>query len=178
MSAMNESEVIQRTIDGDIDAYAKLVTRYHIGLIIHCEQLVKDRDEAEDIAQEAFIKAYKNLKKFNATKSRFSTWLYKIATNLALDYLRKQKRLVHPGDIELLAETTQPVVLENERKNAVRRAVETLEPPEYKEVIEAYYWRGMSYDEIAESMNKPVNTIGTYIRRAKQQLKGDLLWLK
>jgi RNA polymerase sigma-70 factor (ECF subfamily) len=178
MSAMNESEVIQRTIDGDIDSYAELVTRYHIGLIIHCEQLVKDRDEAEDIAQEAFIKAYKNLKKFNATKSKFSTWLYKIATNLALDHLRKQKHIVHPEDIELLAETTQPVILENERKDAVRRAVDMLEPPEYKEVIEAYYWRGMSYDEIAESMHKPVNTIGTYIRRAKQQLKGELLWLK
>lgn len=178
MSAMNEAEIIQRTIDGHTEAYADLVKRYHIGLIIHCEQLVKDRDDAKDIAQEAFIKAYKNIKKFNAAQSRFSTWLYKIATNLALDHLRKQKRIVHPEDIELVAEATQPVILENERKEAVRKAVDTLEPPEYKEVIEAYYWRGQSYEQIANSMNKPVNTIGTYIRRAKQQLKGELLWLK
>lgn len=175
---MNESEVIRRTLNGQPNAYADLVKKYHIGLIIHCEQLVKDRDEAEDIAQEAFIKAYKNLKKFKAEQSRFSTWLYKIATNLALDYLRKQKRITHPEDIELIADATHPTFLEEERKQAVRSAVETLQPPEYKEAIESYYWQGLSYDQIAKNMNKPTSTIGTYIRRAKQQLKGDLLWLK
>jgi len=178
MSAMNESKVIQRILAGQPNAYVDLVKRYHVGLIIHCEQLVKDRDEAEDIAQEAFIRAYKNLKKFKPEQSRFSTWLYKIATNLALDYLRKQKRHVRTEDIELLAEATQPAFLEEEQKNAVRAAVAKLEPPEYKEVIEAYYWHGQSYTQIAQIMNKPVSTIGTYIRRAKAQLKGELLWLK
>lgn len=175
---MNETEVLQRILAGQPDAYADLVKRYHIGLIIHCEQLVKDRDEAEDIAQEAFIKAYRNLKKFKPEQSRFSTWLYKIATNLALDYLRKQKRTVHPEDIELVAEATQPTFLEDEQKKAVRSAVAQLQPPEYKEAIEAYYWHGQSYNQIAKSMDKPVSTIGTYIRRAKAQLKGELLWLK
>lgn len=175
---MNEAQVIQHVLDGNTEAYAELVKRYHIGLIIHCERLVGDRDDAEDIAQEAFIKAYGNLKKFNPQQSHFSTWLYKIATNLALDHLRKHRRQVQVEDIELVAEATEPTYLEEERLVAVRRAVHILEPPEYKQVIEAYYWRGLSYEQIAKEMNKPINTIGTYIRRAKSQLKGELSWLR
>jgi RNA polymerase sigma-70 factor (ECF subfamily) len=175
---MNETQLIQHVLSGDSQAYADLVKRYHIGLIIHCERLVGDRDDAEDVAQEAFIKAYRNLKKFNPQQSRFSTWLYKIATNLALDHLRKHKRRVQVEDIELVAEATEPAYLEEERHSAVRRAVSILTPPEYKHAIEAYYWRGLSYEQIAKEMDKPINTIGTYIRRAKSQLKGELSWLQ
>jgi RNA polymerase sigma-70 factor, ECF subfamily len=175
---MNETQVIHHVLDGNPEAYADLVKRYHIGLIIHCERLVGNRDDAEDVAQEAFIKAYGNLKKFNTQQSHFSTWLYKIATNLALDHLRKHKRQIQVEDIELVAEATEPVFLEEERQAAVRHAVNILEPPEYKQAIEAYYWRGLSYEQIAKEMDKPINTIGTYIRRAKSQLKGELSWLQ
>jgi RNA polymerase sigma-70 factor (ECF subfamily) len=175
---MNETQVIHHVLDGNPEAYADLVKRYHIGLIIHCERLVGNRDDAEDVAQEAFIKAYGNLKKFNPQRSHFSTWLYKIATNLALDHLRKHKRQIQVEDIELVAEATEPVFLEEERQAAVRRAVNILEPPEYKQAIEAYYWRGLSYEQIAKEMDKPINTIGTYIRRAKSRLKGELSWLQ
>jgi len=88
IDAMNETITIQKIIDGDTDAYAHLVARYHVGLIIHCERLCGDRDQAEDIAQEAFIKAFNNLRNFKPAQSKFSTWLYKIATNKAIDYLR------------------------------------------------------------------------------------------
>lgn len=175
---MNENHIVESILKGDDDVYAQLVERYHVGLIIHCERLVGDRDDAEDVAQEAFIKAYKNLKSFDYNKSRFSTWLYKIATNTAIDHLRKNKRSVAVEDIELLAQTTEPAILKNEEQTAVREAVLKLMPPEYRLVIEAYYWRGLSYEQIAAELGKPVSTIGTYIRRAKLRLKGDLLWLK
>lgn len=175
---MNEPEIIKTIIGGDTQAYALLVNRYHVGLIIHCEWLVNDRDDAQDIAQEAFIKAFNNLGKFSSAQSRFSTWLYKIATNLALDHLRKQKKIVHVEDIELVAQVTEPAFINDDERAAVRLAVSKLSPPEYKEAIEAYYWQGLSYEQIATKMNKPVNTIGTYIRRAKIQLKGELSWIK
>lgn len=178
MGKMNESKIIKAIIDGDAQAYAALVGRYHVGLIIHCENLVNDRDDAEDIAQEAFIKAYNSLHKFDNSRSRFSTWLYRIATNLAIDHLRKQKRQVCIEDLEALAQMTEPAFLKDEERAAVRRAVNKLTPPEYKEAIEAYFWHGLSYEQIAAKMDKPTSTIGTYIRRAKLQLKGELLWTK
>ena len=81
---MEEAEIIRAINDG-VDRYEELVERYHVGLILHCEQLVGDRDEAEDIAQEAFVKAYMQLKEFDPERARFSTWLYKIATHRLVD---------------------------------------------------------------------------------------------
>lgn len=166
----NEAQTIKDIITG-ADRYAELVERYHVGLIIHCERIIKDRDDAEDIAQEAFVKAYLQLATYDATKSRFSTWLYKIATNLALDHLRKTKHNMTVEDVEVLAEATMPTYLEDEERAEMRRAVEGLVPPEYRRVIEAYYWDGKSYQEIAEAEGVPLNTTRTWIRRAKQQLK-------
>lgn len=174
---MKETQVINDVLNGNTEAYAELIGRYHIGLIIHCERLIGDREEAEDIAQEAFVKAYTNLKKFNPEYS-FSTWLYKIATNAALDYMRKHKKQIQVEDIEQLTQVTENNFLEKEQHQAVRDAVKKLKPPEYKYVIEAYYWRGLSYQEIAQELNKPINTIGTYILRAKTKLKGELSWLQ
>jgi RNA polymerase sigma-70 factor, ECF subfamily len=170
---MEEAELIS-AINNGIDRYGELVERYHVGLIIHCEQLVGDRDEAEDIAQEAFVKAYLQLKKFDPHRARFSTWLYKIATNLALDYLRRNKRHVAVDDVELLAETSMPTHLEDEEKDEVQKAVRGLDPPEYRQVIEAYYWNGKSYQEIADELHIPLNTLRTWVRRAKLQLREDL----
>ncbi|HSW74884.1 MAG TPA: sigma-70 family RNA polymerase sigma factor [Candidatus Saccharimonadales bacterium] len=168
-----EKTIIQEVLDG-ADRYEELVNAYHIGLIIHCEHLVGDRDDAEDIAQEAFIKAYMQLGKFNPEKARFSTWLYRIATNLAIDFLRSRRRHVDVSDIEAIAEATMPRFIEAERQTEIIHAVEGLKPPEFRQVIEAYYWRGESYQDIANAMNTPINTVRSRIRRAKLQLKGIL----
>lgn len=170
----NESEIIQAIIAGD-DRYAELVERYHVGLIIHCERIVQDRDDAEDIAQEAFVRGYLEMRKYDPAKARFSTWLYKIATNLALDHLRKYKRKMTVEDVEALAEATMPTYLEDEERDAIRKAVESLVPPEYRRVIEAYYWDGKSYQEISTAEGIPLNTTRTWIRRAKLQLKEKML---
>lgn len=168
-----EKTIIQEVLAG-VDRYEELVTAYHVGLIIHCEHLVGDRDDAEDIAQEAFVKAYMQLSKFDPNKARFSTWLYRIATNVAIDFLRSRKRHVDVDDIETIAETTMPQFIEHEREREIIQAVEELKPPEFRQVIEAYYWRGESYQDIAKAMNTPLNTVRSRIRRAKLQLKGVL----
>jgi RNA polymerase sigma-70 factor (ECF subfamily) len=171
---MNETNVIKKILAGDTNAYEHLVARYHVGLIIHCERLVGDRDAAEDIAQEAFIKAYNNLRTFDPAKSRFSTWLYKIATNKAIDHLRAAKRKVPVEDIELIADHAAPDYEAEETKRQVRDAVTTLQPPTYRQVIQAYYWEGKSYEQIAQELSTPINTVRTWLRRAKQQLRSDL----
>jgi RNA polymerase sigma-70 factor, ECF subfamily len=171
----DEKELIQAVTTKDRELYGELVGRYKVGLIIHCENIVKDRDAAEDIAQESFIKAYYRLDEFDADKGRFSTWLYKIATNHALNYLRKNKRQVTIEDIELLADQTMPVGLDESEKQIVRDAITTLEPPKYGDIIKAYFWDGKSYSEIAKEYDTTTNTIGTWIRRAKAQLKERLV---
>lgn len=174
MNMMNEEQCIARILAGDTDAYRELVERYQTGLIIHCENIVKDRQDGEDIAQEAFIKAYKNLSDFSKDKARFSTWLYRIASNLCIDYLRRNKRKVHIKDIEERLEAVQPQHIEEEEILRIRHAVEELEPPKYAEIIKAYFWEGKSYQDIARTYKTTTNTIGTWISRAKLQLKESL----
>ena len=170
---MNESTTISAVQAGDIDQYAALVERYQIGLIIYCERLVGDRAEAEDIVQLSFIKAYQKLSTFDSKKGRFSTWLYRIAYHEAIDYLRKIKRVRVTSEIEEI-EPVVPDVLHEELLSEVRAAVLALVPPEHRRVVEAYYWEGKSYQEIADEMHVPINTVKSWLHRAKAQLKGAL----
>ena len=86
----DEQELIAQILDGDEETYASLIDRYEEGLYRHCFRFTHDEDEAEDIAHEAFIEAFVHLDRYNP-QFRFSTWLYKIATNLALTHLRKRR---------------------------------------------------------------------------------------
>jgi RNA polymerase sigma-70 factor (ECF subfamily) len=171
---MDENTIIQSVLRGDVNQYEQLVTRYHVGLIIHCERLTGDRESAEDIAQEAFIKAYERLADFDNNKSRFSTWLYKIATNKAFDYLRANKRSVPSEDIDDFMDESVPDYAAQEQHRQVRDAVAALQPPSHRQAVEAYYWQGQSYQQIADELKVPINTVRTWLRRAKQQLRSDL----
>jgi RNA polymerase sigma-70 factor (ECF subfamily) len=174
MSMMNEKQCIADIIKGNHDQYRQLVDRYQAGLIIHCENITKSRHDGEDLAQEAFIKAYKNLVTFSSDKASFSTWLYRIATNLCIDYMRRNKRKVSLADIEERIEATESAYQDIEMADYVQGAMKQLEPPKYASILRAYYWEGRSYDDIAKDFHVSINTIGTWIRRAKQQLKENL----
>lgn len=171
---MNEQNIITRILEGDTDSYRYLVERYQAGLIIHCENILKDRTDGEDIAQEAFIKAYRNLANFSADKAQFSTWIYRIATNLCIDLLRKNKAKVNVENIEPYMEATQPSYIENEETQFLQKMINELEPPKYGELIKAYFWEGKSYKELAKIYGTSTNTIGTWMSRAKLQLKEKL----
>ena len=171
---MDEKDCITKIISGDIERYRELVDRYQTGLIIHCENILKNRQEGEDIAQDAFIKAFKNLKNFSSEKASFSTWLYRIATNLCIDTLRKNKRKVMVKDIEKHLDAMLPQHIEEEEIAQLQKLITELEPPKYAEIIKAYFWEGKSYQEIADAHKTSTNTVGTWMSRAKKQLKEKL----
>lgn len=170
--SMNEKLLVSRVLAGDHDAFAPLVDRYHVGVILYCEQFVHDRAAAQDLAQEVFIAAYQHLKKYRSKRGAFSTWLYQLARSRCLDEGRSQKTHIDIDTSPNLAALTEPLTVAE--KAEIRTAVEQLEPPLYRRVIEAYYWHGKSYDDIAREFDLPLNTVRTNLRRAKLQLKGAL----
>jgi RNA polymerase sigma-70 factor (ECF subfamily) len=165
----NEFELVARTLDGDEDAYATLVDRYKEGLYRHCFRFTRNEDEAEDIAQMAFIEAYVHLDRYDS-RFRFSTWLYKIATNLALMQLRK-RREIRASDEELdrivsnLPSTDQPALARE-----LHEAIDNL-PIQHRTVVQMHYWQGKSYREIAMYMGTSEGSIKGWMSRAKKQLK-------
>ncbi len=165
----DDLQLITKTMDGDDDAYGILIDRYKNGLYRHCFRFVRDEDDAEDLAQQAFIEAFVHLDSYNP-EYRFSTWLYKIATNLALTQLRK-RRAIHldDGEIDRII-STAPGAEELAFRQQIYDAVDTL-PVKYRTVIAMYYWQGKSYSEIASSMNTTTGSIKGWMSRAKQQLK-------
>jgi RNA polymerase sigma-70 factor (ECF subfamily) len=173
---MDENQIITAVRQGDTDQYALLVERYWIGLVIHCERLLGDRAGAEDVAQKSFIKAYNQLAQFDTKRAHFSTWLYRIARNTALDTIRSDKHYAVLDESSLESLDPEQLTFEqDELIGALRSAVADLKPNEQRRVIEAYYWQGKSYQTIADEMHVPINTVKTWIRRAKQQLRSALL---
>ena len=165
----NEQELIAQILDGDEEAFGTLIDRYKEGLYRHCFRFVHDEDDAEDIAHEAFIEAFIHLDRYDL-KFRFSTWLYKIATNLALMRLRK-RRDVRMDEDELdrvLSElpAAEDVVYFRELHDAVDGL-----PLQYRTVISMHYWQGKSYREIAVYMGASLGTVKSWMSRAKKQLK-------
>ena len=169
----SEEELIARSKHHDADAYGQLVDRYKQALYRHCFALMRSEDAAEDIAQEAFIAAYYQLTTFDSSR-RFSTWLFKIATNKALNALRHDRRQ-HPMSDALVARlVSHHDAPEVHAEHAELRAIILRLEPRYRAVIHLYYFEGMSYEEIAIVMKKPVGSIKGWMNRAKQQLRREL----
>jgi RNA polymerase sigma-70 factor (ECF subfamily) len=138
-----------------------------------CFAILRDEDAAEDIAQETFIAAYYKLSSFDQSK-RFSTWLFKIATNKALNYIRSRKYM-QPVD-EVFFETivsshgTPELTAEHDE---LHRAITGLDP-KYRAIVHLYYFEGMDYREIAEVLSKPQGSIKGWMNRAKNELRKEL----
>lgn len=169
-----ELAYIQAVLDhDDQEAFQALVERYQAGLVLHLSKIVGDQETAEDLAQDAFIRSYRKLHKYNPQYA-YSTWLYRIATNLAFSHLRK-KSTVPLEEPEMFA-SDQNIHAEaetSELRSNVRAQVNKL-PNNYKKVVSMYYWHGMSYEEMAAATNVPVGTIKTWMFRAKAKLKDNL----
>jgi RNA polymerase sigma-70 factor (ECF subfamily) len=176
MSNPQEQAIISEVLSGQYEEYRFLVDRYHRGLIQHLYNMTQDGQVAEDLAQEAFIRAYDKLAQYNPDYA-FSTWLFKIADNLTYRYLKQTRLTRDIDDIEELIPDDKPSLGELTdqafTKAAVREAVAGL-PAQYKKVIGLYYWDNLSYEEIATIMERPVGTVRTWLHRAKEQLRKDL----
>lgn len=176
MTDAQEKAIISEVLSGQQEQFRFLVERYHRGLVVHLYNLINDQHTAEDVAQEAFIRAYNKLSQYNEVYA-FSTWLYKIADNIAYRHLKQIKKTTDfdaieelvPDDKPSLEQTTDKIFT----KEAVRSSIETL-PIIYRQVIALYYWDDFNYEEIAVIMERPVGTIRTWLHRAKEDLRKEL----
>jgi RNA polymerase sigma-70 factor (ECF subfamily) len=173
MQTKDELWLISQGLDGNHEAYAELVDRYKNALYHHCFAIVRNEEAAKDIAQDTFIAAFYKLRLYNS-EYKFSTWLFKIATNKALNYLKKYVREVAADD-ELIANiaSTQPGPQQRTEDSELHVAVEKLEP-KYRAVISLYYWQGLSYEEIATVLAVPSGSVKGWMSRAKTQLRKEL----
>ena len=180
-----DKELVKRVQKGDKGAFDVLVLKYEQKIVNLVMRYVRDPEQALDISQEAFIKASRALPRFRGD-SAFSPWLYRIAVNTAKNYLAAQRR--RPTDIELdlqdpeqyglhakLKETDTPegVSLSNELKETVERAIAAL-PEDLRTAIILRELEGMSYEEIAQTMECPVGTVRSRLFRARADLRDRL----
>lgn len=173
MQNTDEAKLIAQSIDGDQEAYGTLVDRYKNALYRHCFAIVRNEDAAEDIAQETFITAFFKLKTYNA-EYKLGTWLFKIATNKALNYLKKSAREVATDD-SLIGRITSPhrSPVQHAEDTELHEAVQRL-APKYRAVVSLYYWQGMSYQEIGLVLHVPEGSVKGWMNRAKIQLRKEL----
>jgi len=180
-SSLQDDVLVERAMGGDESAYTKIVDKYERALYFHILKMVKDREQVEDLVQEAFVKAFDNLNTYN-TNYAFSTWLYRIATNHTIDYLRKKKLKTlsiddpvktKDGEMEMQlpdesAKTDRKIIRE-QRQKIVQKAINNL-PEKYRKVIELRHMEEKSYQEIAEVLDLPLGTVKAHIFRAREML--------
>jgi RNA polymerase sigma-70 factor (ECF subfamily) len=177
----SDKALVKRVQKGDKGAFDMLVLKYQHKIVNLVMRYVRDPELALDITQEAFIKAYRALPRFRGD-SAFYTWMYRIAVNTAKNYLAAQRR--RPMDIELdlqdpeqydlhakLKETDTPegVTLSSELKETIERAIAAL-PEDLRTAIILRELEGMSYEEIAQTMECPVGTVRSRIFRARDAI--------
>ena len=179
-SSLQDDHWVVLAVKGDEKAYSDLTQKYQKPLYFHVRKMIRNPDFAEDLVQDIFLKAFKSLKNYKNDYA-FSTWLYRIATNHTIDYLRKKKLetlSIHADDsddthatIQLADEdsfTDEPMI-RLERKNKVHEAIDQL-PEKYREVILKRHIEEKSYQEIAEEMDIPLGTVKAHIFRARELL--------
>ena len=169
----DEAELIARSLDGDGEAYAKVIDRYKNAVYRHCFAIVRDEDVAEDIAQETFINAYYKLKQYNSDY-RLATWLFKISTNKCLTYLKQgRKEVALEGALAASIASREPVPHTVAEYSELHDAVQALRP-QYRAVISLYYWQGQDYATIASVLDAPINSVRVWLKRAKEELGKEL----
>ena len=173
--------LVERVQRGDKRAFDLLVIKYQHKILGLISRYVKDRAEVEDVAQEAFIKAYRALPRFRGD-SAFYTWLYRIAINTAKNYLVAQNRRPPGSDIEISdaevltgesylkdIETPENQLFRDELQRTVDNAISNL-PEELKTAVTLREYDGLSYEEIADIMDCPVGTVRSRIFRAREAI--------
>ncbi|MBP1654170.1 MAG: polymerase, sigma-24 subunit, subfamily [Bacteroidetes bacterium] len=186
LASRNEDyQTIQSALRGDNRAYRKLMDKYHDAIYSFIFRMVHDREQVEDLTQEAFIKAFSSLKNFNE-EFAFSTWLYKIATNNCIDYIRKRKLQMYSIDKPVESRDSEYVfelpddsyeadrdVIADQRAVLLHDAIDKL-PEKYRRVILLRHTDEKSYEEIARMLRLPIGTVKAHIFRARELLYRQL----
>jgi len=189
LSGLSDPEVVQQARKGSEAAYRELLTRYERPVFSLIFRMVRDRETAEDLSQETFIKVLNNLDRYSP-EFKFSSWLFKIANNLTIDHLRRRR--VNTISIEgapdaVTAESAKATSIavvsgdespleeleSRELGSAIESAIGKLRP-EYRACIMLRHVEDKSYEEIAEIVKLPLGTVKTYIHRARHELRAAL----
>ncbi|HWB65128.1 MAG TPA: sigma-70 family RNA polymerase sigma factor [Chitinophagales bacterium] len=180
--AQEDLELVAKAKTGDQNAFGKLMERYRDSIFFMVLKMVHNRDDAEDLTLEAFGKAFNNIANYSADFA-FSTWLFKIATNNCIDFIRKKRLMTTSLDqtnttddgetspIAVKDHTPDPEesVIKEQRAQKIRMAIEQLSP-KYRALIELRYLDELSYEEIAEKLDIPLGTVKAQLFRAKDML--------
>lgn len=180
-----ENRLARLALKGDQQAFAELVDLYQDKLYHMAYRMLNNRQEAEDVVQDTFLRVYKNLDRFDETL-KFSTWIYRIATNLCIDRLRKRKPTYSldaesqeydgldgysmiPSDNR----TPESELILSDTQRIIHQAMESL-PPKYKSVMMLRYIQDMSLQEVGDILDMPVTTIKTRVHRGREFLRKKL----
>jgi len=178
--ARHDYMLVKLAISGDEKAYAELLDRYKDAIYYMLLKMVNNKSDAEDLTIEAFGKAFKNIAQYTPNYA-FSTWLFKIATNNCIDFIRKKKANLVSLDnttddqenigTPLQADTPDPEedMIKSQRMALTRSVVEKLKP-RYKTLVELRYFKEYSYEEIANELSLPIGTVKAQLFRARELL--------
>ena len=184
-----DADLVALAQEGRESAYQELVRRYERPVFSLIFRMVRDREVAEDLAQDSFIKVLNNIDRYRP-EFKLSSWLFKIANNVAIDFLRKRQLVTvsidgspHAASASEIEATSFDVVSRQESAleemeakelgSSIERAIAQLRP-EYRSCIMLRHVEGRSYEEIAATLDLPLGTVKTYIHRARHQLREAL----
>jgi RNA polymerase sigma-70 factor (ECF subfamily) len=189
MFEADESRLAFLARNGDRKAFVEIVTRYQKKIMKLGFRMLNQRQEAEDVAQETFLKVYNNLARYDG-KFKFSTWIYRIATNICIDRLRRRKEQMSldidqqdrhfesrlqeiEGKTSFTWQSPESQLILSELQDQVQRAVQQL-PDKYRLAIVLRYMQELSLQEISEVLDLPVSTVKTRIHRGREVLRKKL----
>ena len=181
---INESEIIQDIISGNKDSFKLLILEYQHKTVNLCYKFVNDSDDANDIAQEVFIELYKNIKSFRGD-AKLSTWIYRIAVNKSLNFIRDNKKFKDvekfngelyklPGTIGEYSDNPETIYINKRRKQLFDRIITYL-PENQRTAFILSKIEGLSQNEISETMGISVKAVESLISRAKENLRKRLI---
>ncbi len=172
ISLQEENDLIDRILAGKQELYAQLVDHYKSYAFTIALKILENRAEAEEAAQDAFIRAYQFLKTFNR-QARFSTWLYRIVFNTAVSYKRKNRKVLSSIEHHDRAAEAEQSLERDDKRIFVSQAMGRLNEAD-RLAIQLYYLKEFTLEEVAELMGQNMNTLKVRIHRARQRLANEL----
>lgn len=168
---LSDEAVVELVRNEDQELYREIVKRYQAKLLRYAAYLIRDEAKAADVVQEAFIKAFINLKGFNL-KKKFSSWIYRIVHNETINYLKKHKKEISLENNHWL-KSKEDVEADFNRKEARKMLYQSLKklPLKYRSPLVLFYLEEKSYEEISDVLRIPVGTVGTRINRGKKMMR-------
>jgi RNA polymerase sigma-70 factor (ECF subfamily) len=184
----DEAEIIRRCLAGDERAHRELMARYERAVFSVALRMVRQREDAEDITQETFVRMFRALDRYDPTRP-FTAWLFTIASRLCIDHLRRRRIVAQPlvrrepgaaeeefVDVPDTTPGPETLAQHGEEEHRIQRLIDEL-PPHYRIVVVLRHQQDLSYEEISESLHLPLGTVKARIHRARallaQRMGGD-----